>query len=249
MASFKQNISAIYSYSKYSVKMLIAFPKPKVLFSILFNFPAWLKYIDPKRNAVDDQQPWLTFSAIRFLRKNVNINMTVYEWGSGGSTLFWSNHVTKVVSVEHDKDWFRKLQTLLSTKKNVDYKLIEPATDDTYNASLVADPKAFFSKDPDFAGYNFANYVSDIDQYPDDSFDIVVVDGRARPACVFHAIKKIKKGGYLLLDNSEREHYQQAIKLLETEGWKRHDFYGPAPYAYDFSVTSFFRRDALNASP
>jgi len=239
MASLKRNTSAIYRYSKHAVKMLIAFPKPKALFSILSNFPVWLKYIDPKRNAVDDQQPWLAFSAIRFLQKIVTKNMTVYEWGSGGSTLFWSKHVAKVISVEHDPNWFYKLKEKLASKTNITYKLIEPSTDNSYNASLVADPNASFSKDPDFAGYNFTNYVSDIDQYPDESFDIVVVDGRARPACVFRAIKKIKKGGYLLLDNSEREHYQQAIKLLE--GWQRYDFYGPAPYANDFSVTSFFR--------
>jgi hypothetical protein len=242
MATIKQNTIAIYRYSKYAVKMLIALPKPKVLFSIVYNFPIWLKYIDPKRNSVDDQQPWLTFSAIRFLKKMVNKNMMVYEWGSGGSTLFWSNHAAKVVSIEHDRNWFYKLQHVLQAKENVTYELIEPAFDNAYNSALVADYKICVSKDPDFYGYNFNDYVSDIDKYSGDSFDMIVVDGRARPACVFHAIKKIKPGGYLLLDNSEREHYQPAIQLLENQGWKRFDFYGPAPYAYDFSVTSFFRR-------
>jgi hypothetical protein len=40
---------------------------------------------------------------------------------------------------------------------------------------------------------SFEEYVRKIDVYPDESFDLVVVDGRARTACRYHTIKKIKR--------------------------------------------------------
>lgn len=46
-----------------------------------------------------------------------------------------------------------------------------------------------------------------IKKFPDNYFDIVLVDGRSRPSCLFHSLNKVKKGGLLVLDNAEREYY------------------------------------------
>ena len=48
------------------------------------------------------------------------------------------------------------------------------------------------------------------------------VDGRNRARCIEHARSKVPVGGYLVLDNSEREEYQDAMRLLD--GWQRWDY-------------------------
>ncbi len=54
---------------------------------------------------------------------------------------------------------------------------------------------------------SFEKYVRSIDRFIDKSLDLVIIDGRARLSCITHALKKIRPGGYLMLDDSERERY------------------------------------------
>ena len=91
----------------------------------------------------------------------------------------------------------------------------------------------------EYKGYSFKRYVRSIQKYPDKHFDLVLVDGRARVACLEEATKKIKQGGYLMLDNSERKEYQTAMKKL---AYERKDFIGPSPYlANKFASTTIWK--------
>jgi len=54
-----------------------------------------------------------------------------------------------------------------------------------------------------------------VNTYPDNYFDFIIVDGRARVECSFNAIKKLKRGGLFVLDNSERKRYMPIFNLLE----------------------------------
>ena len=83
-----------------------------------------------------------------------------------------------------------------------------------------------------------------IDQYPDEYFHIVVVDGRARPSCISHALKKVKKGGYLIVDNSERDYYLVPF-MFKKPYWRVWKFYGPVPYIYHFSETTIIKKDDM----
>jgi predicted O-methyltransferase YrrM len=60
----------------------------------------------------------------------------------------------------------------------------------------------------------FRSYVEAIDAYPDASFDLVVVDGRARPSCLRQAIPKLRPRGLLVLDNSDRDYYLTLSRAL-----------------------------------
>ena len=75
--------------------------------------------------------------------------------------------------------------------------------------------------------------------YPDGHFDLVIVDGRARPSCVFHAMSKVRAGGYLMLDDTDRQRYEEAMSLLA--GYKRTDLFGIAPSATRFWQTSVWQ--------
>ena len=53
---------------------------------------------------------------------------------------------------------------------------------------------------------------------PDNYFDLVLVDGRRRCDCMIASFRTLKKGGYLVLDNSEREDYKPGIDFLLSKG-------------------------------
>ena len=57
--------------------------------------------------------PWITYPCIEFLNRLDLSDCNVFEYGSGSSTLYWSNKSNSVVSVEKDKQWFDKVQGAL----------------------------------------------------------------------------------------------------------------------------------------
>ncbi len=182
-----------------------------------------------------DATPWLTFRAIRWLTANLDPNMRVFEYGSGGSTLFFANRVGEVISVEHDPEWHARTNAAIAARdiRNCTY-LLRPPTPNAHSR--------FTSTDREYEGLDFADYVTAIDAYPDESFDLVSVDGRARTACVLAARTKVRPGGLILLDNSDRPEYSEAIEALET--YERLDFPGLAPYSTEVSLTTLWRIEA-----
>ena len=50
-------------------------------------------------------------------------------------------------------------------------------------------------------------------------FDIIVIDGMNRPACLPHAIKALKRGGLLIWDDSHYARYQSHLQKLIEKGW------------------------------
>lgn len=63
--------------------------------------------------------PWLTFPAIEYLLQLDLRDKTLFEWGSGDSTLFFSERCKKVISIEHDSVFFKKLE---NKPENVDLR-------------------------------------------------------------------------------------------------------------------------------
>ena len=71
-----------------------------------------------------------------------------------------------------------------------------------------------------------------IETFKDDYFDLILVDGRDRVKCVESSISKLKSGGWLVLDNSERVYYQKGMDLMKD--WNRIDCRQNRPDKYDF---------------
>lgn len=55
--------------------------------------------------------PWYTYPAIEYLNQLDFREKTIFEFGSGNSTLYWARRAKRVVAVEHDVQWFEKLST------------------------------------------------------------------------------------------------------------------------------------------
>jgi tRNA A58 N-methylase Trm61 len=65
---------------------------------------------------------------------------------------------------------------------------------------------------PDNNQQKYADYI--LNSF-ENSYDLVIVDGRNRCRCLANARSKVKVGGMLCLDNSERTEYEKAMSLLK----------------------------------
>lgn len=204
----------------------------------------WLGSLRPNY-LLDRPCPWLTFAAIDFLGRALTPGFKIFEYGSGGSTLFWLRfRPERVVSVEHDAAWHAAVKQRLAPGAPVDYRLIlpEPRVSGADWAD-PANPEDYASSDPAWAGHSFRRYAAQIDAFSDKHFDVVLVDGRARPACLRHSAPKVKLGGWLILDNSDRAHYLEHTAPL-LRHFERRVFAGATPQALILSETTLFTRVA-----
>jgi hypothetical protein len=210
---------------------------------LLRHFGTWSQKKSEDCRPVEDRIPWMTFEAIRFLDHYVTSESRVFEWGMGGSTLFFLDRTPNVVSVDHDPVWFDRLEKMLAGHNHWNGYHHSPIKLETSEPTDPTDCNLYGSSNPDFRYHSFENYVRVIDHYDDASFDVTVVDGRARPACTKHAISKLRTGGIMVLDNAERPQYHQIHELLsDATRWQRIDCGGPAPYAKHFWSTVIWKK-------
>lgn len=207
-------------------------------------FTPWVRSLANGASALVDRRPWLTLPAIRWVEQVVTSETRVFEYGAGGSTLFFAEHARSVHTVEHDPDWAIRVRAAIAAASlsSATIELVEPTLDPALADADPADPDAYVTSDVRLAGYSFHRYVTRIDRFADCSFDLILVDGRARPACLKHAMAKVRIGGHLVLDNSERKQYRRAMDQLSA----RHpvqQFPGPLPYVRGFGRTTVWRRD------
>lgn len=205
-----------------------------------------LKYLKPwylsctsSKGPVDDEIPWMPFEAIEYLEQICLKNFKVFEFGTGGSSLFFLAHASEVVSVEHDDKWFEVVSCKIkSTHSNRWKGYLKPPVLEG-NVELL---DRYKSSDVLFASHNFQDYCSAIDVFSDEYFDLILIDGRARVGCFLHAHSKVKKGGYIVLDNSERAEYQKVHDLAPGLGFEKIEFYGPVPYIDYQYGTTFYKK-------
>ncbi len=180
--------------------------------------------------------PWLPWSVIAWLEQTLTPHMTVFEWGSGGSTLFIAQRVQRIISIEYDvvQYFVLRIHIALRRTKNIELWIIQPERGN--NTSLYSSTHA------KHLGEDYKQYCEIIDSYPDESFDVVLIDGRARVACIHHARQKVRVGGFLILDDSERAPYQQVLATLTH--FERSEFYGTGPHLTTPHKTTIFKRVA-----
>lgn len=182
-------------------------------------YKEWRRQLLSSKEPLALELPWITVVATNYLKKYFMKNdpkkLKVFEYGSGGSSLFFIKRAMEVVSVEHNKKWFEILEST-DINKSVNnwknYLVLPELKDPEWCQNKKADnSQDYYTAAEDYLQYSFKNYASFIDKYPNEYFDVVLIDGRSRPSCIYHSIKKVKKGGLLVLDNAERERYWKSI--------------------------------------
>ena len=157
--------------------------------------------------------PWFSYPAVEFLSERLNNKMAVFEFGSGNSTLFFSDRVNQVVSVEHNKDWYDKISKQAPVNSRIVY--------------VKADQ---------------SNEYTDILKRSNQKFDIIIVDGIYRNECLIESISYLTDGGVIILDDSERLEYSDGIDRIINHNFKRLDLWGiSAGYLYRKSTSVFYK--------
>ncbi len=159
--------------------------------------------------------PYYTPKAIKKAIKLLNKNSKVFEWGSGMSTIWYANRVKEVVAIEHNKEWYNKgLQGLANSKLNNTNIFLVPTIADNDTFSWEKDWKHYETLNHPPKNPEFIDYIHKIDEYPDSYFDCIAIDGRERVGCSVHAISKLAKNGFIILDDSHREKYTEIFEIL-----------------------------------
>lgn len=189
--------------------------------------------------------PWIPYTATAFLDTIVQKDWSVFEWGSGGSTWYWSLNCGAVVSIEDDLQWYGKVVELLEREEiaNVDLRHIpgEPGALSAYPDKHHPLNYCHVRWDHVHHPWNYTKYAKVIEEWEPDTFDLIFVDAMARPSCFHHGISRIKPGGWLLWDNSG---YKPNIRFVEhlLMNWQLRDFHGPGPYIADHWNACIWRR-------
>ncbi|MDY6913835.1 MAG: class I SAM-dependent methyltransferase [Planctomycetota bacterium] len=155
-------------------------------------------------SVANDNQPipWYTYASAAFLKDRIRPEWSVFEYGSGNSTLWWAElvHKGKVISCEHEAAWYEIMRDRVPDHVELHYQALEPE----------------------------GNYSGFITRHPN-RFDVIVIDGRQRLACAEYASGALKSGGVIVWDNSDREDYRPGFDLLQQQGFKRLEFTGMGP--------------------
>ena len=135
------------------------------------------------------EAPWLSESAVYLLDSWLRPTDRGIEWGAGRSTVWLALRVKHLTSVESNAEWYERTKTVLYEKgiqNKVDLRLI-PVNHQMNTDSPRDHPYAAVAR-----------------ELPDAHLDFALVDGRLRLLCIENVMSKIKLGGLLILDNSER---------------------------------------------
>ncbi len=151
-----------------------------------------------------DSLPWIDAVDVESIKDSLialnKKHIRVFEWGPGGSTLYFSRFLRERgmtyewSAVENNKKWHANLLKLTGNDKNINmalYPFSRFLPGAFKNRRLYADhPKSLGGK-----------------------FDFILVDGRERSKCLKLARELINDGGVIFLHDAERGRYQKAMAL------------------------------------
>ena len=146
-------------------------------------------------------RPWMRYREIDVIREVLrNLRpMSCLEWGAGRSTLHFPPMLqadASWIAIEHDGEWARKIRNSQSAR-NVQVYHVAP------NRFPWTD------EDQDGGGEDLGDYVEFPRKFG--PYDFILVDGRARVACIEEAFDLVQPHGVVLLHDANRPYYHRAF--------------------------------------
>ncbi|HEX8771620.1 MAG TPA: hypothetical protein VF711_12710 [Acidimicrobiales bacterium] len=153
--------------------------------------PVWLarRAVYKVRETLRPNDPWLAPKAISYLDGALRPDWVGFEWGSGRSTTWFAGRLSSLISIEHDPGWHAHVERSTAGLLNVEVRLIP------------LDHPPAETGEPRYD--SLPGYVAAVDDVPDGSLDVVLVDGAYRQPCVAAALPKLRTGGLLIIDNTD----------------------------------------------
>lgn len=149
---------------------------------------------------------WWTFDALKEVKSFLaeRSEARVFEWGSGASTIWLASRANQVISVEHDVRWANLVLKRVADCPNVQLRIVPP----TKSGQITSDKNGF-------KNLFFDDYVTEIRKVSG-QFDLIVIDGRAREACLDEALSRLAPGGMILFDDFNRKRYRIAVRSYDS---------------------------------
>jgi hypothetical protein len=154
-------------------------------------------------------KPWLAQGAVRFLDRELPRDGIGLEWGSGRSTAWLGQRLTRLTSVESSERWYQRMRERVNA--NVDLRYVPLEHDKREHR---------------------ARYVAVVEGLG--PLDFALVDGRYRQACILAVLPALRPGALLAVDNtnwlSEAEWgvpsdwpliHRSANVMTETSVWRK----------------------------
>lgn len=147
--------------------------------------------------------PWWSFGAVTYLGSRLRPDLEVFEYGSGGSTIWVGSKVRHVTCVEDEKEWADLVASAAAAKH-------------LGGVSVLHRPFDFWKTET----FKDSDYLLSLGGR---TYDVIIVDGKewsdpVRDVCFWRAEDHIKKGGIIVLDDSWR--YPQAKQRNRAIRWK-----------------------------
>jgi ubiquinone/menaquinone biosynthesis C-methylase UbiE len=170
------------------------------------------------RRGITPERPWIVPAAIAWLRRRIRPDWSILELGAGRSTVWFARRAGRVLSFEDNTFWVTQTRGRLEELGLGNVELRELAVEELPGA---------------------------IAELPEAAFDLVVVDFLEAPTvtridALKPAMKRVRAGGLLLLDDSDRPGYAPAYELLT--GWRERRFTGIKDEWPEACETAIFRR-------
>ena len=209
-------IRTIKRFTKRYAWPLVAFYQLFLRKDSYLHTSGWIESLKRSRPSQRDGRfiPWMNYSVIQFLDERLTKDLTIFEFGSGYSSLYFAQRAGHVTAVEYDTVWVESIKAMAPDNLSLLYR--EHDIDGSYCRSV---------------------------NETGSTFDIVIVDGIDRSNCMREATKVLSKMGVILLDDSERMEYRAAISSVETQGFRTLAFDGLKTAEWRGARTTIFYRD------
>lgn len=155
-----------------------------------------------RKTPLDLEVPWWSFAAVRAVKKILHQEMEVFEFGSGGSSIYVGSRVRSLTCVEDELEWH---ELVCSTAQRRGIKAL----------SVLHKPFDFWNT----SEFENSDYLQSLIS---DKYDLIIIDGKeytdqVRDICFWRAEAYVATRGFIILDDSWR--YPQVKEKNRAKKW------------------------------
>jgi hypothetical protein len=140
-----------------------------------------------------DNKVWMSTSEQALIESYLSPTDVMLEYGSGHSTLWFSQFVKSYYSIEHNAEWYDAISQKINKLPNVQYQIV----------SVEKGHKGWPGGFAEGSLEQFQDYIKAVDNFNVPKFDRVLIDGRARAECAKYILKYLHEKSLIFIHDFE----------------------------------------------